>query len=765
MDRLTAHFQLALADAQSLANGYANPFIEPAHLMVALLDQSGGVVRHLLEKIDVSPNNLRSTLCESMDQLLKVPDVESRDVPVGNDLNSLLNYTEAVAKQRGENYISSEIFVLAATHDPGLLGAALGEAGLTQDRIERAISLVRAGQVVNDQNAEVESQGRDSPGVGPAEHGKLVPIIGELRALANAIESDVLRAAHTAHEAVLATERRLAAAAEQRDQVARWAVTASHYRHISEGKSVPNPRLDLQKLMADVGKASGQTPQIPFLDALAQTITEKSKELAGMTEPAVDLSYYGWAAAVFVVAVLLLGQWAGFFLGVGILGTFGLCIIPAMQQLSRADVRRNRLTLEMDIETLRGSIGWCLERWQAESKQIGIQQCQQAREERQREEAALVARFSPLALGLRDEAAVFGPSTGFIGAAWDTPRWSEWTPAKAAAPALRFGTLTFQDPQVATLLKPVADSLSFVLPSLVSLHNGRGVLFSTSVAGRARVIGAIQSMVTRLLATIPPGRLYLTFIDPVGQGNSVSVFMVLRDYLDRLVNTRAWSEPDDIEKRLGELAERVEDIIQRRIPDPAESIEDYNARAGDLAEPYRVLVVLDFPRNFTDTAARRLASIAHNGPRCGVYPIVVRMQEQELPYRFDIGELERSMVCIDEAAGRFVWRDDLFAQGELALDPPAPAELTSRVIAAFGEPAKSAEKVEIPLVRLLEQDGLTAATYWKRSSIDGIRIPLGVDGNGRLVALAIDKEESADRPSMACSRVPPAWAKVTCCMY
>lgn len=235
MDRLTAQFQLALADAHSLAIGYDNPFIEPTHLMVALLDQSGGVVRHLLEEIDVSPNSLHSTLCESMDQLPKVPDVESRDVPVGNDLNSLLNYTETVANQRGEKYISSEIFILAATQAPGLLGAALGEAGLTQDRIERAITLVRAGQAVNDQNAEAESQGRDSPGVGPTEHGKLVPIIGELRELANAVESDVLRAAHTAHEAVLATERRLVAVAEQRDQVARWAVTASHYRQISEG--------------------------------------------------------------------------------------------------------------------------------------------------------------------------------------------------------------------------------------------------------------------------------------------------------------------------------------------------------------------------------------------------------------------------------------------------------------------------------------------------------------------------------------------------
>lgn len=741
MDQLSAQFQLALADAQSLAIGHDNQVIEPTHLMVALLDQSGGIVRHLLAKIDVSLHRLRSTLCESMDRLPKAFDVESGDVPIGNDLNTLMHYTETVAKQRGEKHISSEIFVLAAIRDQGVLGTILAEAGLTQDRIELAITAMRGGQGINDQKAEVQGQARDSRTASRPERSKLEPVIGELRELANAVESDVLRAAHTAHEAAVEAERRVESAAERRNQVARWAATESPYRQVSEGEVAPNPELDIQKLMAEVGKTPEKTPRIPFLEALVTKLSEKNNELSRIAEPNVELLYYGWAAAVFFFVVLLLGQLADFFKVVGVLGTFILCIIPIMQQMSRADVRRNRQTLEMDIEALRGSIGWCLVRWQAESRQIGVQQCQQAREERQRVEAALVARFAPLALGLLDEAAVFGSSTCFIGADWDDPQWGDWTPAKAAASALRLGALTFHDPQVTALLKPVADSLSFVLPALVSLHNGSGVLFSTSVTGHSRVIGAIQSMVARLLATMRPGRLYLTFIDPVGLGNNISMFMVLRDYLDRLVNTRAWSEPDDIEKRLGELAERVEDIIQRRIPDPADSIEDYNARAGDLAEPYRVLVVLDFPRNFTDTAARRLASIAHNGPRCGVYPIVVRMQGQELPYRFDIGELERSMVCIDEAEGRFVWRDDLFAKGELALDPPAPAELISRVIAAFGEPAKEAENVEIPFSRLLTIDGLTPDGYWTHNSMAGIRIPLGVDGNGKLVSLAIHKEE------------------------
>jgi ATP-dependent Clp protease ATP-binding subunit ClpB len=190
MDQLTAQLQLALADAQSLAMGHDNPVIEPTHLMVALLDQSGGIVRHLLAKIDVSLHRLRSTLCESMDQLPKALDVESGDVPIGNDLSSLLNYTETVAKRRGEKHISSEIFVLAAIQDQGVLGTVLAEAGLTEDRIELAIIEMLAGQGVNDQKVEVQGQARDSRTASSPERSKLESVIGELRELANAIESD-----------------------------------------------------------------------------------------------------------------------------------------------------------------------------------------------------------------------------------------------------------------------------------------------------------------------------------------------------------------------------------------------------------------------------------------------------------------------------------------------------------------------------------------------------------------------------------------------
>jgi hypothetical protein len=121
MDKLTSKFQMALADAQSLAVGRDNQFIEPVHLMVALLDQDGGTVRHLLAQADVNVNRLRSALGEALERLPQVSGTGG-DVSVSNALGKLLNLTDKLAQARNDQYISSELFVLAALEDKGELG-------------------------------------------------------------------------------------------------------------------------------------------------------------------------------------------------------------------------------------------------------------------------------------------------------------------------------------------------------------------------------------------------------------------------------------------------------------------------------------------------------------------------------------------------------------------------------------------------------------------------------------------------------------------
>ncbi len=180
MDKMTSKFQLALADAQSLAVGRDHQFIEPVHLMIALLDQEGGSVRHLLAQADVNVNLLRSQLGELLEKLPQVQGAAG-DVHVSNDLGRLLNVTDKLAQQRKDAYISSELFLLAALEDKGGVGELLRKAGASKGLLEQAIDGLRGGQQVNDPNAEDQRQALEKYTIDMterAEQGKLDPVIG-----------------------------------------------------------------------------------------------------------------------------------------------------------------------------------------------------------------------------------------------------------------------------------------------------------------------------------------------------------------------------------------------------------------------------------------------------------------------------------------------------------------------------------------------------------------------------------------------------------
>ena len=180
MDKLTSKFQMALADAQSLAVGRDHQFIEPLHLMLALLDQEGGSVRHLLGKSGVNVNLLRSSLGEALDRLPSVQG-QSGDVHLSNELGRLLNQTDKLAQQRKDKYISSELFVLAAVGDTGELGNLMRKAGAAKGPLEQSVESLRGGQQVDDPNAEEQRQALEKYTIDlteRAEQGKLDPVIG-----------------------------------------------------------------------------------------------------------------------------------------------------------------------------------------------------------------------------------------------------------------------------------------------------------------------------------------------------------------------------------------------------------------------------------------------------------------------------------------------------------------------------------------------------------------------------------------------------------
>ncbi len=180
MDKLTTNFQQALADAQSLAVGRDHQFIEPVHVMAALLEQQGGSVTGILTKAGANLNLLRSQLGEALD---RIPSVEGTpgEVHIGNELSKLLNVTDKLAQERGDAYISSELFLLAAAQSKGDLGRILERGGVVKGAIARAIDEVRGGSKVDDQNAEEKRQAREKYTIdltARAEQQKLDPVIG-----------------------------------------------------------------------------------------------------------------------------------------------------------------------------------------------------------------------------------------------------------------------------------------------------------------------------------------------------------------------------------------------------------------------------------------------------------------------------------------------------------------------------------------------------------------------------------------------------------
>ena len=180
LDKLTSKFQLALADAQSLAVGQDHQFIEPAHVLVALLDQQASSVRGLLTRSGVNVNLLRSQLGDVIDRLPKVEGTGG-EIHIGNELSKLFNITDKLAQEREDQYIASELFVLAAVQEKSPLKGALEQAGAVKDAIEKAIDDIRGGQQVNDPNAEDTRQALDKFTIDLtelAEQGKLDPIIG-----------------------------------------------------------------------------------------------------------------------------------------------------------------------------------------------------------------------------------------------------------------------------------------------------------------------------------------------------------------------------------------------------------------------------------------------------------------------------------------------------------------------------------------------------------------------------------------------------------
>lgn len=319
---------------------------------------------------------------------------------------------------------------------------------------------------------------------------------------------------------------------------------------------------------------------------------------------------------------------------------------------------------------------------------------------------------------------------------WTGEIAESWTPAKSFISAARFGQLQLDLGQVPLPKRlPAPKSKTVTLPLALSFPDQGSLLFETRDSGDASVIGSLNHIVMRLLATMPPGKISMTIIDPVGLGQNFAGLMHLSDYEESLINRRIWTQREQIEERIEELNEHIEKVIQMYLRNEFATITEYNEQAGSVAEKYHFLVIADFPANFSDTAAKRLQSIAISGPRCGVFTLVHWDRRQPQPDGFVSEELRKNAICIHRQGTDLVLNSDEANGTTLLLDPPPNDELSSALVHKIGKSSVDSNRVEVPFDRVAPPP----AEMWKNETTHELKVAIGRTGATKLQYLAIGK--------------------------
>jgi hypothetical protein len=328
----------------------------------------------------------------------------------------------------------------------------------------------------------------------------------------------------------------------------------------------------------------------------------------------------------------------------------------------------------------------------------------------------------------------------------DFPEWSAglaeaWEPRVKFTPATRFARLALdlaKRPDASTAVSRLAlpGPPQVSIPLTLTYPQQGSLLFETRESCGGATMSVLNNVILRLLTTTPPGKISFTIFDPVGLGENFAGLMHLGDYEEALINRRIWTQREQLDERLGEMNEHIEKVIQMYLRNEYANITAYNEQAGSVAEKYYFLVVADFPSGFSETAAKRLQSIAISGPRCGVFTLIHWDQRQPLPDGFSVEELRKSSVCLRADGNTFtVGREQAEAGAALVLDPPPDDALGLRLIHKIGKSSVDSNRVQVPF----EQIAPKPAELWTNETTNELRIPVGRTGATKMQYLAIGK--------------------------
>jgi hypothetical protein len=384
------------------------------------------------------------------------------------------------------------------------------------------------------------------------------------------------------------------------------------------------------------------------------------------------------------------------------------------------------------------------DRREAENRADFDRRSRELRSEHDRDWQALAERWRSGLSELRDTWTLMDAECERLFPDFESTDYNSWPRPAEAALAIQFGHVKLDLALVKNgiprdeRLRP-ADAV-LELPALMTLDEHPVLLVTAEEEGRREAVEVLQLAMLRMLTAMPPGKVRFTILDPVGLGENFASFMHLADFDEQLIASRIWTDSRQIDEQLTRLTAHMETVLQKYLRNEFATIHEYNAQAGEVAEPFQVLVVANFPTNFGETAARKLVSIATSGPRCGVYTLIIVDRKQKMPANFDLNDLVAGAVHLDWAPRekRFRWRYPAFEHMPLALDRPPSAERFNDVVRAAGRAAKDSMKVEVPF----EQVAPAENEYWSGDSGKELVVPIGRAGARRLQPVRLGKGTS-----------------------
>ncbi|QDV24290.1 FtsK/SpoIIIE domain-containing protein [Aureliella helgolandensis] len=319
------------------------------------------------------------------------------------------------------------------------------------------------------------------------------------------------------------------------------------------------------------------------------------------------------------------------------------------------------------------------------------------------------------------------------------PTWNtlaedlEHWPAPLSVPQLPLGILEIQ--------QVMPDGVGSILQQA---HPTAPVLFSPLDDGFLVIHGAptepavrqlVRSLVLRTLTSLPPGNVNLTVIDPPGLGQDFGWLMHLGDFDPQLVSHRVWTQPSHISQQIATLSLAAEDIIQQSLRNQYANIAEYNADAGALAEPYRMLVWSSLPAGLEDNSWKNLQSIIDTGARCGIIPILIVDPNStwSTPDQRDFLMRRGLHLQYDPERKAFSVKGDSNLALPLQIPTTATEEETQKIIGEVGRRALVSSRVEVPLDRMVPAHD----AWWQGDSSHSLEIPIGQSGVGRTHSLKL----------------------------